>query len=153
MVGRWEAPMRSTRWSRCRRACRWRRWPSARRAPRTPHTSRPASWPSPILPSPRASSGFAASRPREPSWPSTRARERGTGVIDRYALPQMRELFGEERKLQLWLQIELLAAEALNRSGVIPDADWERIRSTVGEDSVDVTRAHEIERESQHDVL
>ena len=49
-------------------------------------------------------------------------------MIDRYALPELRELFGEERKLQLWLQIELLAAEALNQAGVIPDSDWERIR-------------------------
>jgi adenylosuccinate lyase len=74
-------------------------------------------------------------------------------VIDRYALPEMRELFGEERKLQLWLQIELLAAEALNRAGLIPDGDWERIRSSVGGASVDASRAHEIEQESQHDVL
>ena len=74
-------------------------------------------------------------------------------MIDRYALPEMRELFGEERKLQLWLQIELLAAEALNRAGVIPDGDWERIRSSVGSGSVDTMRAHEIEQESQHDVL
>ncbi|TMB58243.1 MAG: adenylosuccinate lyase [Chloroflexi bacterium] len=74
-------------------------------------------------------------------------------MIDRYALPELRELFGEERKLQLWLQIELLAAEALNQAGVIPDSDWERIRSALGDGSVDVERAHEIERESQHDVL
>jgi adenylosuccinate lyase len=74
-------------------------------------------------------------------------------VIERYALPEMRELFGEERKLQLWLQIELLAVEALNRAGVIPDGDWGRIRSTLGDSSVDAARAHEIERESQHDVL
>src|SRR3989442_103432 len=38
-------------------------------------------------------------------------------------------------------------------AGVIPDSDWERIRSALGDGSVDVARAHEIERESQHDVL
>jgi adenylosuccinate lyase len=75
-------------------------------------------------------------------------------VIDRYALPELQELFSERRKLQLWLQIELLAAEALNHAGVIPDADWERIRQATGDRySVDPARAHEIERESQHDVL
>jgi len=72
-------------------------------------------------------------------------------VIDRYALPELRELFGEEHKLELWLRIELLAVEALNAAGVVPDQDWDRIRAGVGE--IDPTRMHEIERESQHDVI
>jgi adenylosuccinate lyase len=72
-------------------------------------------------------------------------------VIDRYALPELRELFGERRKLELWQQIELLAVEALHEAGVVPDADWERIRGAVG--AVDPARAREIEKESQHDVI
>lgn len=72
-------------------------------------------------------------------------------MIDRYALPELREIFGERRKLELWLRIELLAVEALAASGVVPEADWQRIRQAV--DDVDVDRAHEIERESQHDVI
>jgi adenylosuccinate lyase len=72
-------------------------------------------------------------------------------VIDRYALPELREIFGERHKLELWLRIELLAVEALRDAGVVPEADWERIRSAGAE--VDVARAHEIEQESQHDVI
>jgi adenylosuccinate lyase len=72
-------------------------------------------------------------------------------VIDRYALPELRELFGERRKLELWLRIELLATEALHDAGVVPEADWQRIREAAGE--VDPERAREIERESQHDVI
>ncbi len=72
-------------------------------------------------------------------------------MIDRYALPELREIFGEARKLELWLRIELLAVEALNREGIVPDEDWERIRTSVT--SVDPQRAREIERESQHDVI
>ena len=72
-------------------------------------------------------------------------------MIERYALPELRELFGEGRRLALWLRIELLAAEALHETGVIPTADWERIRSAATE--VDAGRAREIERESQHDVI
>ncbi len=72
-------------------------------------------------------------------------------MIDRYALPELRELFGERRKLELWLRIELLAVEALHDAGVVPDPDWERIRRAAGE--VDPDRAREIERESQHDVI
>ena len=72
-------------------------------------------------------------------------------MIDRYALPELRDLFGERRKLELWLRIELLATEALHAAGVVPEADWERIREAAGE--VDPERAREIERESQHDVI
>ena len=74
-------------------------------------------------------------------------------MIDRYALPELRELFGEERKLQLWLRIELLAVEAMNAEGIVPDDDWERIRQQLGGGTVDAERAREIERESQHDVI
>ena len=72
-------------------------------------------------------------------------------MIERYALPELRELFGEARRLALWLRIELLAAEALHEAGVIPTADWERLRAAATD--VDVERAREIERESQHDVI
>ena len=72
-------------------------------------------------------------------------------MIDRYALPELRELFGERRKLELWLRIELLAVEALHAAGTVPDEDWERIRAAATE--VDPERAREIELESQHDVI
>jgi adenylosuccinate lyase len=72
-------------------------------------------------------------------------------MIDRYALPELRAIFGERRRLELWLRIELLAVEALAAAGVVPDADWRRIAEAAGE--VDPERAREIERESQHDVI
>ena len=39
----------------------------------------------------------------------------------------------------------------MHAAGVVPDADWERIRAAAA--SVDAARAHEIEQESQHDVI
>ncbi len=72
-------------------------------------------------------------------------------MIDRYALPELTELFSERHKLELWLRIELLATEAMHAAGVVPDADWERIRDAAAD--VDAQRAHEIEQESQHDVI
>jgi len=72
-------------------------------------------------------------------------------VIDRYALPELREIFSERHRLDVWLRIELLAVEALHEAGVVPAADWERIRAAATE--VDPVRAAEIERESQHDVI
>ncbi|HEX2142852.1 MAG TPA: adenylosuccinate lyase [Candidatus Limnocylindria bacterium] len=72
-------------------------------------------------------------------------------MIDRYALPELRELFGERRRLELWLRIELLAVEALHDAGIVPTQDWERIRQAATD--VDPDRAREIEKESQHDVI
>jgi len=72
-------------------------------------------------------------------------------VIERYALPELREIFGERRRLELWLRIEILTVEALHAAGVVPTADWERIRDAATD--VDPARAAEIERESQHDVI
>jgi adenylosuccinate lyase len=72
-------------------------------------------------------------------------------MIDRYALPELREIFGERHKLDLWLRIELLAVEGLRDAGIVPDDDFERIRNAARE--VDPARAREIERESQHDVI
>jgi adenylosuccinate lyase len=72
-------------------------------------------------------------------------------MIDRYALPELREIFGERHLLELWLRIEMLTVEALRDAGVVPEADLERIRGAVGE--VDPERAREIEQEAQHDVI
>ena len=72
-------------------------------------------------------------------------------MIDRYALPELREIFSERRRLELWLKIELLAVEALHAAGVDPGADWEPSR--IAATGVDAERARQIEQESQHDVI
>jgi adenylosuccinate lyase len=72
-------------------------------------------------------------------------------MIDRYALPELRQIFDERQKLELWLRIEMLALEALAEEGVVPESDLERVRREVG--AVNTDRAREIERESQHDVI
>ncbi|MDP9273165.1 MAG: adenylosuccinate lyase [Chloroflexota bacterium] len=74
-------------------------------------------------------------------------------MIDRYALPELREIFSERRKLELWLRIELLVVEALHAAGTVPEDDWQRVRAALADGEVEPERAHEIERESQHDVI
>jgi adenylosuccinate lyase len=74
-------------------------------------------------------------------------------LIDRYALPELREIFSERRRLELWLRIERLAVEALRDEGVVPEDDWQRLRTALDGAAVDPARAREIERESQHDVI
>jgi adenylosuccinate lyase len=74
-------------------------------------------------------------------------------LIDRYALPELREIFSERRRLELWLRIERLAVEALRDQGMVPEDDWQRLSTALDGAAVNPARAREIERESQHDVI
>jgi adenylosuccinate lyase len=72
-------------------------------------------------------------------------------MIPRYTLPEMGSVWDDRAKLQHWLRIELLAAEAWGRLGVIPDDDLRSIRERAGE--VDPARVEVLERTIQHDVV
>lgn len=71
-------------------------------------------------------------------------------MIERYTRPEMGAIWTDENKFRTWLRIELLACEAMNLRGIIPDADLVRIRKRAG---FDVKRILEIEREVHHDVI
>jgi adenylosuccinate lyase len=72
-------------------------------------------------------------------------------MIPRYALPEMAAVWDERTKLRHWLRIELAAAEAWTKLGVIPEADMAEIRDRAGE--VDPARVAELEATLQHDVV
>ncbi len=55
-----------------------------------------------------------------------------------------------ENRYSIWLQIEILACEALNRLGRIPD---EALKNISEKAAFDVDRIDEIEREVKHDVI
>src|SRR5436190_9339586 len=71
-------------------------------------------------------------------------------MIQRYSRPQMREIWTEQRKLEIWLQIELLASEALVLDGVVPKKDFEIIKSRA---AFTVERCKELEKTLNHDVI
>jgi len=62
----------------------------------------------------------------------------------------MRELWSENRKFQIWLEIETLACEAMADLGQIPRADAEEIRKRA---RFSVTEIAEIEKRTNHDVI
>jgi adenylosuccinate lyase len=70
-------------------------------------------------------------------------------VIPRYTLPEMAEVWSEEAKLRHWLRIEVLACEAWNRLGRIPDRDLQEIKARA---TATVDRVQELERTTRHDV-
>jgi adenylosuccinate lyase len=78
-------------------------------------------------------------------------------MITRYSRPEMRAIWTDENKLRLWLQIELLAGAALIREGVVPRADFARIKRGADRWFADlpglVTRQKELEKTLNHDVI
>jgi len=71
-------------------------------------------------------------------------------MIQRYSRAAMREIWSEQRKLEIWLQIELLAAEALASAGLIPKKDVAQMKARA---SFSVERCKELERTLNHDVI
>jgi len=71
-------------------------------------------------------------------------------MISRYTRPEMERIWTEQRKFETWLEIELLACEALAELGEIPRETVKEIREKA---SFDVQRVSEIEKETKHDVI
>ena len=71
-------------------------------------------------------------------------------MISRYTRPEMGRLWTEQRKLETWLEIELLACEALAELGEIPPEAVKEIRKKA---SFDVQKVNDIEKETKHDVI
>ena len=69
----------------------------------------------------------------------------------------MRAIWTDENKLNLWLQIEMHASEALVKEGIVPKADFARMQSGAKKCFADlpglVQRQKELERTLNHDVI
>ena len=74
-------------------------------------------------------------------------------MIDRYALPEMANLFADAARMQRWVDIELLATDAQERLGVVPAGTAEacRVNAPVV-DSAFVGAVSEREAVTNHDV-
>jgi len=70
-------------------------------------------------------------------------------VIDRYTRPEMGRIWSDQHKLETWLQVELAAARALTRHGIVPEADLKQIEERA---SFDLEAVRERERTTDHDV-
>ncbi len=71
-------------------------------------------------------------------------------MIQRYSRPVMREIWSEQRKLEIWLQIELLASEALCADRLVPKKDFVQIKRRA---AFSLDRCKELERTLNHDVI
>lgn len=74
-------------------------------------------------------------------------------MIERYATPEMTELFSERAKMARWLEIELLVTEALAATGVVPKDDAKKCRVNAPTiDDAFVNDVVEREKITDHDV-
>lgn len=71
-------------------------------------------------------------------------------MIDRYSRDVMKQIWSEENRYKTWLEIEVYACEALNKSGIVPDDALKNIQQKAG---FDIRRIHDIEQETRHDVI
>ena len=78
-------------------------------------------------------------------------------MIPRYSRPEMQAIWTDENKLDLWLQIEMHATEALVKEGVVSKSDFSRMKSGVNKCFADLTalvrRQKKLERTLNHDVI
>jgi adenylosuccinate lyase len=72
------------------------------------------------------------------------------GVIDRYSRPQMANVWADQRKFEIWLEIELLACEAMAEVGQIPKEDAAEVRKKA---RFSIPEILEIEKRTNHDVI
>src|SRR5690625_1144879 len=71
-------------------------------------------------------------------------------MIERYTRPEMGAIWTEENKYNAWLEVEILACEAMSELGIVPKADAKKIRDHA---TFNVERIYEIEQETRHDVV
>ncbi|MDR5728869.1 MAG: adenylosuccinate lyase [Terriglobia bacterium] len=71
-------------------------------------------------------------------------------MIARYTRPAMGNIWTEENKYRMWLEVEAAASETLAEFGIVPAEAARAIRER---GSIDVPRIQQIEAEVRHDVI
>ena len=77
-------------------------------------------------------------------------------MVPRYSRPQMTAIWSAENRYRIWWQIEVFAAEAMGKIGMIPAADAQAIRSAYDRDvlgKIDIEAIDAIEAVTKHDVI
>ena len=71
-------------------------------------------------------------------------------MIDRYSRKELRNIWSDENKYRIWLDIELAAAEAMEKLNIIPKGVVKKVRSKA---KINVSRILKIEETVKHDVI
>ncbi len=71
-------------------------------------------------------------------------------MIKRYSRKELTDIWSEENKYKIWLDVEVAAAEAMEKLGQIPRGVASIVRKKA---RINVNRIHKIEAEVKHDVI
>jgi adenylosuccinate lyase len=77
-------------------------------------------------------------------------------MVPRYSRPEMTAIWSSENRYRIWFAIEVFAAEAMGKVGMIPAEDAATIRAAYDRDvlgAIDVAAIDEIESVTKHDVI
>ena len=71
-------------------------------------------------------------------------------MIDRYSRKELRNIWADENKYNIWLNIELAAAEAMEKLKIIPSGTVKKVKAKA---KINVARILKIEESVKHDVI
>jgi adenylosuccinate lyase len=77
-------------------------------------------------------------------------------MVPRYSRPEMTAIWSAENRYRIWWQIEVFAAEAMGKIGMIPAEDAATIRAAYDRDvlgKIDIGAIDRIEAVTKHDVI
>src|SRR5215210_4498701 len=77
-------------------------------------------------------------------------------MVPRYSRPAMTAIWSAENRYRIWFAIEVFAAEAMGKSGIIPAEDAATIRAAYDADvlgEIDIAAIDAIEAVTKHDVI
>ena len=71
-------------------------------------------------------------------------------MIDRYSRKELKQIWLDQNRYKLWLDIELAAAEAMEKLKIIPKGTVKKVKS---KSKIDVNRILNLEGKVRHDVI
>ena len=71
-------------------------------------------------------------------------------MIERYTRKEIKSIWEDKNKYSIWLEIELAAAEAMEKLNIIPKGVTKKVRSKA---KINVNRILQIEKKVKHDVI
>ena len=71
-------------------------------------------------------------------------------MISRYSRKELTEIWSEENKYKIWLEVEIAAAQAMEKLRIIPKGVASVVRKR---GKINVKRIHQIESKVKHDII
>ena len=71
-------------------------------------------------------------------------------MIERYSRKELKNIWADENKYKIWLDIELAAAEAMEKLNIIPKGVVKKVKSKA---KINISRILKIEETVKHDVI